>query len=398
MRTCTSAAPASRSIRTRARWVLPRTIESSTTTRRLPRMTSRSGLSLSRMPSWRMRLRRRDEGAPDVGVLDQALAVRDAGLLGVADRGGRAGLGRRDDQVGLDRVLAGERAAHLDPGRVHDRGRRWWCRGGRGRRTRRRSPCGSASANRCVRRPSSSMAMSSPGSISRTNEAPTMSSAAVSQATTQPRSRRPRTRGRMPCGSRAAYRVCSSMKTKQKAPRSRGSTSSAVASSERSGSSASSAVTSAVSVVLPRASSPPLGAEALLALGLDEVAQLGGVGEVAVVGQGDRAGCRGRRASAGRSPRWSRRWSSSGSGRWRGGPCSERRASARRRPGRPGPCPCRRGCCGRWRWRCPPTPARGAAARRGRSRSAWRLPRREPRRRRRRRRPAGPSRRGGGRG
>lgn len=43
MRTCTSAAPASRSIRTSARCVLPRTIESSTTTRRLPRMTSRRG-------------------------------------------------------------------------------------------------------------------------------------------------------------------------------------------------------------------------------------------------------------------------------------------------------------------------------------------------------------------
>ena len=54
MRTCTSAAPASRSIRTSARWVLPRTIESSTTISRLPRMTSLSGLSLSRMPSCRM--------------------------------------------------------------------------------------------------------------------------------------------------------------------------------------------------------------------------------------------------------------------------------------------------------------------------------------------------------
>ena len=54
MRTCTSAAPASRSIRTSARWVLPRTIESSTTTMRLPLMTSLSGLSFSRMPSWRI--------------------------------------------------------------------------------------------------------------------------------------------------------------------------------------------------------------------------------------------------------------------------------------------------------------------------------------------------------
>ena len=34
--------------------VLPRTIESSTTTKRSPRMASLSGLSLIRMPSWRM--------------------------------------------------------------------------------------------------------------------------------------------------------------------------------------------------------------------------------------------------------------------------------------------------------------------------------------------------------
>ena len=83
-----------------------------------------------------------------------------------------------------------------------------------------------------------------------------MSSAGVSLATTQPRSSRPSTSGRTPCGSRAAYSVCSSMKTRQNAPRRRGSTSSAVASSVWSGSPASSAVTSAVSVVLPRASSP----------------------------------------------------------------------------------------------------------------------------------------------
>jgi hypothetical protein len=41
-------------MRTSARWVLPRTIESSTTTRRLPAMTSRSGLSFNRMPSCRI--------------------------------------------------------------------------------------------------------------------------------------------------------------------------------------------------------------------------------------------------------------------------------------------------------------------------------------------------------
>jgi hypothetical protein len=48
MRRCTSAAPASRSIFTIERVVVPRTMESSMTTRRLPAMFSRSGLSFMR--------------------------------------------------------------------------------------------------------------------------------------------------------------------------------------------------------------------------------------------------------------------------------------------------------------------------------------------------------------
>ncbi len=65
-------------------------------------------------------------------------------------------------------------------------------------------PLGLASAKREVRMPFSSMAISSPGSTSRMKLAPTMSRAEVSEATTQPRSIRPSTSGRMPCGSRAA--------------------------------------------------------------------------------------------------------------------------------------------------------------------------------------------------
>ena len=59
-------------------------------------------------------------------------------------------------------------------------------------------PFGEGGANRLERTPSASMASSSPGSISRTKEAPTMSSAAVSDATTQPRSSRPNDSGRTP--------------------------------------------------------------------------------------------------------------------------------------------------------------------------------------------------------
>src|SRR3954467_5058969 len=61
-------------------------------------------------------------------------------------------------------------------------------------------PLGLASANREVRRPFSSMATNSPGSISRTKLAPQMSRAADAEATPQARSSRPRSSGR---GARA---------------------------------------------------------------------------------------------------------------------------------------------------------------------------------------------------
>src|SRR5215467_4005758 len=64
------------------------------------------------------RLARLDERAPDVGVLDQALPVGDAAGLRVPDGRGGTRLGHRDDQVGLGRVLRGEAAADLHPGRV----------------------------------------------------------------------------------------------------------------------------------------------------------------------------------------------------------------------------------------------------------------------------------------
>jgi len=57
-----------------------------------------------------------------------------------------------------------------------------------------------------------------------------MSSAAVSLASTQPRSSRPSTSGRTPYGSRAANSVCSSAKTSENAPRTRGSSRTAASS------------------------------------------------------------------------------------------------------------------------------------------------------------------------
>ena len=67
------------------------------------------------------------------------------------------------------------------------------------------------------------MRIISPGWTSRTKVPPTMSRAAVSEATTQPVSRRPSTRGRTPWGSRAAKSVLSVMNTRLKAPTRRGS-------------------------------------------------------------------------------------------------------------------------------------------------------------------------------
>ena len=102
-----------------ARWVLPRTIESSTTTIRLPRTTSRSGLSLSRMPSWRMVCDGWMKVRPDVRVLHQAGAVRDAGL----PRRSRSRPGCPTPGTGITRSAStgcslASRAADLDPGRV----------------------------------------------------------------------------------------------------------------------------------------------------------------------------------------------------------------------------------------------------------------------------------------
>ena len=114
-----------------------------------------------------------------------------------------------------------------------------------------------------------------------------MSSAAVSDATTQPRSRRPMTSGRMPCGSRhGVQRVLVDEDEAEGAAQPRQHV-------ERRG------LEGAVGVVgEQRRDQRGVGGVAageLAAVGVvaapavDEVAQLGGVGEVAVVGQRDRA-------------------------------------------------------------------------------------------------------------
>ena len=78
-----------------------------------------------------------------------------------------------------------------------------------------------------------------------------MSNAALSDATTQPVSSLPSTNGRTPCRSRAAYKVCSSIKTRENAPSSCGNTAIALASTFFSSCSAIKAVIISVSVVMP---------------------------------------------------------------------------------------------------------------------------------------------------
>ena len=146
--------------------------------------------------------------------------------------------------------------------------------------------------------------------------------AASSEATTQPRSSRPRTSGRMPCGSRAAYSVSSFIQTNEKAPRSSGSTSSARCSSEVSGWCGEQrgdqrrcrwwSVSSVARVELELAAEAGQVGDHLL--------ELVGVDQVAVVAERDRAVVGRAGTSAGRSARCWRRWWSSARGRSRGGP------------------------------------------------------------------------------
>ena len=58
-------------------------------------------------------LRGIEEGAPDVVVADEGGVVGDARFLAEAERGVVAGVGHGDDEVGIDRVQAGELAAHV---------------------------------------------------------------------------------------------------------------------------------------------------------------------------------------------------------------------------------------------------------------------------------------------
>ena len=64
-------------------------------------------------------LARGDEGAADVAVLHEALAVGDAAGAGVSLGRGHPRLGHAHDEVGLHRGLRRQQLAHAPPGAVH---------------------------------------------------------------------------------------------------------------------------------------------------------------------------------------------------------------------------------------------------------------------------------------
>ena len=142
----------------------------------------------------------------------------------VALRGGDARLGDRHHHVGVDRRLARELLAHALARRVHAVAVEHGVGTGEVdelEQAELRVGLGEA-VLACT--PDASITTISPGSTSRTKCAPTMSSAAVSLASTQPPSIRPSTSGQKPCGSRTPMRCASSIITNEKPPASRGST------------------------------------------------------------------------------------------------------------------------------------------------------------------------------
>ena len=80
MRKCTSAAPASRTISTIFFEVVPRTMESSTSTTRLPSSMARLALCFRLHAEMADVVGRLDEGAADIVVADDAELERDARL------------------------------------------------------------------------------------------------------------------------------------------------------------------------------------------------------------------------------------------------------------------------------------------------------------------------------
>ncbi len=204
MRMWIEVAPAARTMLTILVEVVPRTMESSTSTTRRPSIIRRLALCLSLTPMWRIESLGWNEGAADIVVADDAEFEGNSRALRKADCGGHAGIGHRHDDIGIDRrFAASSRRCACARHRPSGHSRR--SRVGRNRHIRkcRRGAC-LAGKGFTLCTPSLSMITISPCSMSRTKRAPMMSSAQVSDARIQAPSRSPSTSGRMPSGSRAA--------------------------------------------------------------------------------------------------------------------------------------------------------------------------------------------------
>ena len=64
-------------------------------------------------------LARLDEGAPHIVIADQAEAKRNAAFGGIADGGRDAGIGHRDDDIGLDRRFPRQLPSQSLTARLH---------------------------------------------------------------------------------------------------------------------------------------------------------------------------------------------------------------------------------------------------------------------------------------
>ena len=159
------------------------------TTRRLPATFSRSGLSFMRTADSRMRLARRDEAAADVAVLHEPwpygmpLTRAKPSAAGTPDSGTPMTMSASTGAC-IGELLAHAHAGLVDvvpvqdavgPSEVDEL-----------EQAERRGDDRSRGNGRSERQPVASMTTISPGSSSRTKWAPTMSSAGVSDASTQP--------------------------------------------------------------------------------------------------------------------------------------------------------------------------------------------------------------------
>ena len=185
--------------------VVPRTMESSTMTTRLPSHGGGNGVQLDAHGVLPLLLSRLDECAADVLVLDEADAVGNPAGAAVADGGIQPGIRHADDHIRLNRMVKREEAARpdarlVDAAAVND---------GIGPREINEledahavvARAGHLIANEST---SSLTTTTSPASISRTNVAPMASSAQLSDANTTSSPILPMHSGRKPCGSRQA--------------------------------------------------------------------------------------------------------------------------------------------------------------------------------------------------